>query len=70
MTGALYVDTLVSRGFNTIESRKKGAAQSYFLFNSSTGCGYPITNANGTFEYARLLLARTPAPAAQELAIA
>lgn len=56
MTCALYVDTLIQRGFNQVQAQKKGRATNYYLMNPANRNAYPIGRANGTLEYANMLL--------------
>lgn len=61
MTCALYVDTLIQRGFTQVIDRKKGRVTNHFLMNPENRNAYPIGRANGTLEYANMLLAETQA---------
>lgn len=61
MTCAAYVECLVEKGHVEIGATKKGAAKAYYLMNPLNRESYPICRANGSYEYARLVVERLPA---------
>lgn len=61
MTCAAFVDTLIERGFDRIESRKTGATRRYYLINPVTRNSYAISKANGTLDYAKLMVEKLTA---------
>lgn len=67
MTAADFVDKLLGEGYSQMQSTKVGAATRHILCCPLTGQGFKMSKANGTLEYAKLLLlnAGSPAPTPQ-----
>lgn len=67
---ASFVDDVIARGFNKLEAHGTGTKVKYYLSNMDSRHAYRVKKADGTYQYARLLLERLaagqPVPAAQD----
>jgi hypothetical protein len=64
--GAAIVDQLIEQGFNSIESKKSGAATLYYLCHPVTRKAFLLGRNMGTLDYARLALERQALAVATE----
>ncbi|MDP2449101.1 MAG: hypothetical protein Q8Q74_22185 [Polaromonas sp.] len=58
MTGAEFVELIVSRGFLQLRTRKVGAVTHHYLGNTATSESYRLRVNDGTLDYAKLVLDR------------
>lgn len=58
LTGAEYVEHFIAQGFTTLHDQKVKKPTRFILLNMETRIGMPVSDGNGTLQYAKLCLER------------